>query len=240
MATSILSACNLNDPISFLFIKENTDIDGSFLLSSLISQRLKEQNSGTIMICTHHTFDHYNSCCMKLGCNLSSSVAKNILHVIEPMKDVLRNDDITLNSLLENIKVRFATYMEQNVSKVNIFIDDLQFYANFGSNENEMIKFSHQLKSLSTTENARIVLKMNVSNLYAFACNNIEDISDVVIDVNELKSGKFKEVDGKLVIQKKTHAINENLMISEAKNILYKANDRNIKVFAPGEIGLRV
>lgn len=236
MATSILSACNLTENINYVLIKENADVDGSFLISSLIGQRLKQPNSAVILVAAHQTFDHYNACGMKLGYNLNTSLSKDNLHVIEPMRIILNENELRLYTLFKNIKAIVAAFVLNEKPNVTIFLDDLHFFTNFGATENEMIKFAHQLNILNKQQQVLIVLKINLSDLYSYVASNIEDIADVVIDIEKLKSGKFREVDGKLIIKMSK----DNMVMSKSRIVLYKANDRNIKVFAPGEIGLKV
>lgn len=241
MATSVLSACNLTESINYVFIKENSDVDGSFLISSLIGQRLKQPNSAVVLIATHQTYNHYSSCGMKFGYNLCANLSKNNLHIIEPMKMILSNNAFNLSIIFQNIKNIVDDFIMNGKSYVTIFLDNLQYFTIFGATESEMIKFAHQLSFLNKQYGVLIVLKTNLSDLYAYVATNVEDIADVVIDVEKLKSGMFKEVDGKLIIKKNGQPCKKSILSNFLEKIvLYKSNDRNIRVFAPGEIGLKI
>lgn len=245
MATSLLSACGINEVIKFIFIKENCDVDASFLITSLIGQRIRQQNAAIVLVCAHQSLNYYNLTGMKLGYNLSMAVSKNNVKVIEPMNEIFTNnlDHYSLQQLSNKLSEHIKELLDENKSQITIILDDLQFFHTYeSSSDNNLIKFANHLENLIEKHpNVSLILKMNLSNLYEIVANNIEDMADICLTVDPLKSGHFKEVDGKINVQKYNKKVENSWNFKETqRNLLYKINDRNIKVFAPGEFGLKL
>jgi hypothetical protein len=244
MATSLLSACGISDSIKFIFVKENSDIDASFLISSLIGQRIKQINSGVVLICAHQTLKYYTLNGMKLGYNLSMAITKNNVKVVEPMNETFKNnlDDYSLSTLQDQLNEYLEELLRDNKSQITIILDNLQYFHNNVTDDKVLINFAHILSKLTRKhKNLSVILKMNLSDLFETVTNIIEDLADLSLNVEPLKSGNFKDVDGKILVKKFSNP-SENSWdpVESESNILYKINDRNIKVFAPGEFGLKV
>lgn len=244
MATSLLSACGISDPIKFIFIKENCDVDASFLITSLIGQRIRQQNSAIILICAHQSFSYYNLTGMKLGYNLNMAMSKNSVRVIEPMQEMYANNSnqYGFQQLSDKLNEYLKELQDQNKSNVTIILDDVQFFHTCESSyDSGLIKFANNLEQLVINQpNVSIIMKMNLSDLYDVVGNNIEDLADICLTVDPLKSGHFKEVDGKISVQKFNTKSDSSWNRKESeRSLLYKINDRNIKIYAPGEFGLK-
>lgn len=248
MAASLLLSCGLNEPIlpRFTFIKEESGADGSFILNCIFSQRLKSPDCGIVFACLHHSLDHYNNAGMRLGYSLNTFKDKNIVRTIEPLLDIFNNYQSSMY-LENNFIEKFWDLIKENVqevlltkSKAILVIDDLSFLLNMGVPVNKVLDLCEKISELTNEiTNLSVILKMNTTDLYPILCNNIDDYTNLEITVERLKSGSFKEVDGKLVITKKS----ENDMFNnktEEKTVLYKVNDRNVKIFVPGEVGVQI
>lgn len=246
MATSVLLACGLNEQQlpKLIFLREETDVDGSFLISCIMGQRLKIQNAGTILVCLHHTYQHYSNAGIRLGFNLNMAIEKGGLSIIDPLCDLADNlltssyftpSQEHLLSHLWTVLEEKITQIQANKSLVTVIIDDVSALINLGATENMILRFCRRLQKLADGKDGlSVVIKLNTSHLYEHLCNNLEGMADAEIQINKLKSGNFKEVDGKLVSIRRNAA---NGCIQ--KSMLYKVNERNIKIFAPGEVGIK-
>ncbi|XP_070492285.1 uncharacterized protein [Chironomus tepperi] len=239
----LISACGFTEPRKFVIINENCDTDGSFLISSLIGQRLRQQSSAIVLICCHQSLKFYETCGKKLGYNLIMSLNKKSLVVIEKLRDVplmTSDPDNLMEQLYGEINNHVNTFKSNGIKNISVIIDDLTFFTNLGCTEKELIKISMKLHKLTKEYNElSVILKVGLSDLHQYLTNNIEDLSDVSITVEKLKSGDFWDVDGKLRI-KKVKCENGIYMTESERNILYYVGDHNVKIIAPGEHGLKI
>jgi Elongation complex protein 6 len=237
----LVSACGFTEPRKFIVIKENHDIEGSFLINSLIGQRLRQQSSGIVLVCCHQTFKYYESCGKKLGYNLSMSVSKNVLQVIEPLRDMTNlTADVLMDRVFKEINEKLSNLTSDGKKSVTVIIDDLSFFTNMGCSESDLITTGIRLNQLAQQTNGlSIVLKIGLSDLNQHLSNNIEDFSDVTLTVEKLKSGDFWDVDGKLTI-KKTNLQGDVPVMENERSLLYFIADHNVKLTVPGEFGLKM
>lgn len=255
MATSLLLACGLNEQLwpPLTYIREDTDVDASFLVTCILGQRTKIPNSSTILLSLHHAFQHYALSGQRLGFNLNTARDNGSLLVTEPLQDIADNlfasnvfqkNDVQLVQMWTQLKQQIH---EQLKSKkyVTIVFDDLSALLNLGSTEKYIILFVRQLVAMATSTFAgrlAIVAKLNTCNLFDHLTNNLEAMADVEIQCNKLKSGSFREVDGRLVSIRPTKKEAGQDLVGDRfeKTMLYKVNERFVKIFAPGEVGIQV
>lgn len=237
----LVSACGFTEPRKFIVIKETTDVDGSFLISSVIGQRLRQQNAGIVLVCCQQTMSYYDKCGKKLGYNLTMSVSKNCLHVIEPLREaVTLRDDALMVRLVSEINEKVKLLEIDGRRNITVIIDDLGFYTNLGCSEDDLIKTGMKLHQLAQEKEGRsVVLKIGLSDMLQHLSNNIEDLADVELTLDRLKSGDFWDVDGKLTIRKMNQQ-SEMWTTEIERSLLYFIGDHNVKLNAPGEIGLKV
>lgn len=245
MATSLLITCELNEQRlpSVIYLPEEAGVDGGFLITSILGQRAKLQDNGTILMCFHQNFQHYANAGVRLGFNLSTVRHSGALTVIEPLFDISENDfnskylntnkAVVLNNILLEIKEAVQNLIA-NKRYISIIIDNIGALFNLGANEKLVLNFCEKLIDL-TGEQVSVLIKLNRSNLYPILCSNLSDWANVEIQMVKLLSGNFKEVSGKLNYIKKNSSGFNQLQ----KTLLYKVNDRNIKIFVPGEIGAK-
>lgn len=251
MAASVLFACGLNEQKlpSFIHISEESNIDGSFLISSILGQRLRISNAGTLLVCLQHNYQHYFSAGMRLGYNCNIFLGKT-LSVIDTLTDMAK-DFLTSKWLSKETSITellLADIREQIsgqnfISRINttVIIDNLAILYNLGATKEDIQKFCHGLMALSQEfQNLTIITKMSNCDIYSLDDNNVAKIGSLHIRVVKLKSGVFREVDGKLLIKKLQDEEDNSYECNyTTKEILYKVNDRNVKIFNPGEIGLK-
>lgn len=244
MATSLLLACDLNESKlpPFVLLQEDCGVDGSFLVSSILGQRLKVQNTGTVLVCLHHTVQHYVGAGMRLGFNLNTAREKGTLTVVDVLEDISSTlftseflKKTALTTLLADIERLVENLLTSKQSCV-VIIDNVSALIDLNGCAEAVLRFCNQLIAM-TADNNRIsvVAKFNTSNLYPKIINNLEDSAASHVHFVRLPSGNFKEVDGKIVYRKRA----ANGYECSEKNLLYKVNDRNVKIFLPGEIGVK-
>lgn len=236
----LVSACGFTESKKFIVIKETHDIEGSFLISSLIGQKLRQQSAGILLVCCQQTLKYYDTCGKKLGYNLTMSASKKCLEAIEPLKDMtaLKPEEI-MERLLGQINEKVASLENEGKKNISIIIDDLAFFTNLGCSEKSLIVLGLKLHELTQMkEGISVTLKIGLSDLHTNLTNNSEDLADVVLTLEKLTSGNFWDVDGKLIIKKVNHS---ELSSSESeRNLLYFVADHNVKLTAPGEFGLKI
>lgn len=244
MARSVILACNLNELKDFTFIRQQCDVDGSFLLNCILGQTSITPNSAAILVCLHHTYEHYANASKRLNFNLNDARGKGVLLVIDAIRDMakelLKSDSYAIqpeklvNDILEDIESKVKRLLNEK-SSVTVIVDDAHTLAYLKANESLIIGLCRRLKKLSEAlaPKLHVVVKLHNSNVFETLANNMSDLAELEIQVNKLPSGNSKEVDGRLVVKKK-HGIEGE------KAVLYKVNERNIIVMQPGEPGLNI
>lgn len=235
----LVSACGFTDK-KFILIKETQDIDGSFLVSSLLGQKLRQQSAGIVLVCCQQTLNYYETCGKKLGYNLAMSITKKCLQVIEALREMpTLKPEVLMERIISQIHEKVINLENDGKKNIAIIIDDLAFFADLGCSEKDLIKVALKLHELTQTkEGTTVTLKICPSDFHKHLTNNIEDLVDVVLTLERLKSGNFWDVDGKLVIKKVNH--NEVSTTESERSLLYFVGDHNVKLTAPGEFGLKV
>lgn len=236
----LVSACGFTEPRKLIVVKENSDIDGSFLISTLIGQRLRVPSAGIVLVCCQQTAKYYDTCGKKLGYNLAMSIGRKSVETIEPLRDYMELDgDEVLTRLTGDISTKIKTLEGEGKKNITVVVDDLTFFTHFGCSEKGLVRLSMQLNELTRSEGTSVLVKISLSDLHITVANNLEDLADVVLTVERLKSGDFWDVDGKLLI-KKVNRSGEIPTTESERNLLYFVGDHNVKLTAPGEFGLKV
>lgn len=244
MARSVILACNLNELTDFMFIRQESEVDGSFLINCILGQTFLTPNTSAILVCLHHTYDHYCSAGKRLNFNLNDAQNKGNLVVIDVIKDMATElckfgpfkiqPENMVNDILNDIETKVAMLLKER-SFVNVILDDVHTLSHLKANDHLIMGLCRRLKKLSETLTPQlsVIIKLHNSNLYDVLANNISNLAQSEIQVNKLTSGYSKEVDGRLVVKKKNGFDGE-------KTVLYKVNERNIVIMQPGEPGLNI
>ena len=239
MATQILQNCLLSgsEQPNFVLVKQNDGVDGSFLISCILGQRLKLKDQNVIFLTSNHNFNHYHMAGQRLGYNLTMQRDANILKVIDLNEIAFKNEGFpTTNEIYD--KITSLVNELGHEKPVSIVIDDISSFVLFnGTSSKDLISFCEKISQLKCST----LIKLNTSDLYEYVGNNLEDLADLQLDFVRLKSGNFKEVDGKINIITRNNGATflEDFKRTE-RTILYKVNERNVRVFMPGELGLKI
>jgi len=244
MARSVILACNLNELPDFMFIRQQSDVDGSFLINCILGSTFLTPNKGAILVCLHHTFEHYVNAGKRLNFNLNDIRGKGTLLIIDAIRDMAnelyKSDSYAIqpekmiNDLLNDIESKVEKLLKEK-SSVTVILDDVSTLIYLKANENLITNLCRRLKKFteSLSPKVHIVIKLHNSNLFEVMANNISDLAESEIQVNKLPSGHSREVDGRLIVKKYSSE-------GEGKVVLYKVNERNIIVMQPGEAGLNI
>lgn len=267
MAASVLFACGLNEQKlpKFVHISEESNCDGSFLFSCILGQRLRISNAGTVLVCLQHNYQHYFHAGMRLGYNVNIFLDKT-LNVVDPLTDMakkgmaskwLQDERLVTTLLLDGIRNHISTSAAQRIS-TTILVDNLAILLNLGATKEEIIQLCHKLAELPKQyKNLAVITKLSNCDLYAPIDNNVAKLGTLRIRASQLKSGVSRDVDGKLLIERELAANDAKEEDEEQeeqdaqqngiyeleqirKEVLYKVNDRNIKIINPGELGVKV
>ncbi|GAB0087441.1 Elongator complex protein 6 [Sergentomyia squamirostris] len=237
MSASVLLSCGLSEKflVPSVFIGESSGVDASFLISCLLGHQFKHRNSGVLLVCLHHTFDHYVEAGLKLGYNLAGVKERKCLVVHDFLKnlpDLLKNNVNLVEKCLQDI-IQDLELLGQGLEHTTIILDDISVFLNLGVSENILLNFCRELQKFSAWHpRVTVVTKMNCSEIHKIISSHLYDFANVRISVKPLDSGMFQDVDGKMIINHR----NDNIQQEEKdKTILYRVNERNIKIFLPGE-----
>ncbi|XP_055848277.1 uncharacterized protein LOC129913563 [Episyrphus balteatus] len=251
MAASLLIACGLNESKlpPYIHISEESNMDGGFLITSILGQRLRTPQVTTVLVGLQHGYQHYLNAGMRLGYNLALFMNKKFF-IIDALKSIqvkqwksmwLTEGDSMSNTLLEFIREKISSPNDDaGTTSVTYIIDNLSILLNFGFTPEGLLRLCQDLQAMALEHpGLTIVTKLSTSDVHPVLDNNIAKLADVHLRIKQLKSGAFREVDGKLCVVRETTEGCYELM-EQQKEILYKVNERNVKIFSPGEVGVKV
>ncbi|XP_053945379.1 uncharacterized protein LOC128854926 [Anastrepha ludens] len=267
MAASVLFACGLSEQKlpNFVHISEESNVDSSFLTSCILGQRLRLSNVGTVLVCLQNNYYHYFRAGLRLGYNVNIFLGKT-LNVVDPLTEMaregitskwLQDERLVTTLLLDSIRDYVSASAAQRIS-VNIVIDNLAILLNLGATVEEMLQLCHDLDDLTKQyENVSVITKISNCDIYMPIDNNLSKLGTLRIRVVHLKSGVSHDVDGKLLIEREVigsgyekreqdqeqeeEQENGGYEIERVrKEVLYKVNDRNVKIMNLGEVGVRI
>ncbi|XP_063916496.1 elongator complex protein 6-like [Zophobas morio] len=219
-------------------IKENGNVDSNFVITHLIKQILGDGNRMCFVI-LHNTLGHYQNVGKRLGYDFLKQIEEGRIRTIEPLKDIVEDignetnyfvDDKeqVVKGLFKSIKSTMEELVEAGSSRVYLVIDDISHLLDLGIDLKYIISFINYCLSLINDERISVVINTHVcSKSDEIICNNLNYVSDVVIEVMPLKTGVSREVTGLLNIEKSGK--------EQVTQFHFKAYDKGIKTFHLGE-----
>ncbi|XP_058811713.1 uncharacterized protein LOC131676589 [Topomyia yanbarensis] len=238
MALPLLANCGLSNQTlpRLTLIKQQTAVDGSFLIASVLGHRLKsDKDTRVLLVAAQHGYGHYSSACAKLAYNLGPARDSGQLLVLDVGAELTQNYPVCPN--VDTVRERIETVLAAS-PKVTIIIDDLTYLLNYGHTETELIQLVEQFVARRGPEQS-FVIKLNTADLFEWLCANLDDLAQTEVRLETLSSGNFREVDGRLSVSRMVGDDELICLKQQEKSVLYKVNDRNVKVFVPGEIGIK-
>lgn len=194
-----------------------------------------------LLVATQHTYHHYSAACMKVGFNLGPSRDSGQLQVLDVAAELFRNYPDSV-PCLDDVSKRAHEFLQAHPDGT-ILVDDLTYFLNFDHSEAQLIDFVEELAGQDDRHHS-LVIKLNTADRWTTLCANLDDLAQVEIGLQRLTSGQFREVDGRLVVRsyptEKDDGEQDLIRVKKVdRSVLYKVNERNIKVFVPGEVGIK-
>uniref|UniRef100_A0A1Q3G172 Elongator complex protein 6 n=1 Tax=Culex tarsalis TaxID=7177 RepID=A0A1Q3G172_CULTA len=242
MAQPLLTTCGLNEPTipPLTLIKQDSGVDGSFLIAAILGHRLKtSKDHRVLLIATHHNYTHYSSACLKLAYNLGPSRDSGQLQTLDIGAELFQNFPAAGPSL-SDLQKRIANFL-QSSPQATVLIDDLTFFLNLGHTESQLIDFVDTALTSLTRPGQAVVIKLNTADLYDVLGANLDDLAATELRLERLTSGNFREVDGRLTVSRVRPEDADALVQIKQRDrqVLFKVNERNVRVFVPGELGIK-
>lgn len=242
----VLSAIKLTSQDKIIAIKEIGIADSNFIITHII-KKIFQNNEKLVLVALHHALPHYQIIGKKLGYDFSKKTSCGDATVIEGMKliencitdddyNYLENKEKILTNLFADIKESLETILKLNPNQpVHLVIDDLSHLLDLGINIEYVIRFMTWCINLFQ-ETVKVVISSHVSFYETdefdllpkdvILSNALSYIADLNIEVGPLKTGRSNDVSGIINIQRRDETVTK---------YHYKAYDRGIKTFRPGE-----
>lgn len=232
----VLSALQINTKDKIISVRENSGADSNFILTHLIKQIFYEKNK-ICLVSLHNSIEHYQNVGKKLGYDLGDALKKNAVSIIDPLNDIVEcigleenflqeDKDNIVKSLYFNIEKTLKDLLANGTQQVYLIIDDLSHLGDIAIEVSQIINFVNYCISLTDDERFAIILNNHVAtNIDEIISNNVHYVADVHIEISALKTGKSQDVTGLISVERS----------SQKNQYQYKAFDRGIKTFHPGE-----
>ncbi|CAG9832951.1 unnamed protein product [Diabrotica balteata] len=234
-SNAVLSALQINSRDKIISIKEKANADSNFIITHIIKQIIHEKNR-LCLVNFHNPIEHYQSIGKKLGYDLLKAVDDGLVKIIEPIKDIVENigcEDSYLQENKENVVKDLYFNIKDCVNAlktdgkiVYLLIDDLSHLHDLDIDIKHTLLFVHYCISLTDRDDVCFILNNHVStHTDNVISKNLEYVADVNVKVSSLKTGKSQDVTGFLNVRRG----------NDLSCYHYKAFDRGIKTFRPGE-----
>lgn len=232
----VLSALKIHSSDKIISVQENIGADSNFILTHLMKQFFYEKNK-ICLVSLHNSVEHYQHVGKKLGYDIGDALKKNDLSIIDPLNDIVESIGLEENYLQEdkesivknlylNIERKLRDLLLNSPQQVYLIIDDLSHLGDIAIELSQIITFVNYCISLTNDERIAVVLNTHVAtNLDKIISNNLHYVADVHIEISSLKTGRSRDVTGLMSVERS----------SQKNQYQYKAFDRGIKTFHPGE-----
>lgn len=232
----VLSALKIDIKDKIISVQENSGADSNFILTHLMKQIFYEKNK-VCLVSFHNSIEHYQLIGKKLGYDLNEALNKNNLSIIDPLTDIVNcigleesylQDDKegVVKTLYLNIEKTLNDLLVNDTKLAYLIIDDLSHLADIAIEISEIISFLNYCISLTNNERIAVVLNNHVgTDVDEIISNNLHYVADVHIEISSLKTGRSQDVTGLMSVERS----------SQTNQYQYKAFDRGIRTFHPGE-----
>lgn len=233
MATDIFSLLTNDSGLQFkcLAVTEESEADGNFILTSLISHFLLKLKGSVCLVTLHHSSEHYRNVLAKLGGhNVEKLQESGHLIVIDALSMLTQTDPVIQVKdlfLLLRSKVKLLSGI---TSKVLLVVDDISDILAAGFTIQLTLSFLQYCNSLKyeipSISMAILTHRCGEDEEHEVLAAAVSHFSDVYIQVSGLKTGYSNEISGRLIIKYP--------LKPSCEQYHYKLLDRHVKVFAPG------
>ncbi|XP_018575133.1 elongator complex protein 6-like [Anoplophora glabripennis] len=232
----VLAALQIKLEDRIISVKENGKADSNFILTHLIKQILYEKNK-ICLVNLHNPLDHYQNVGKKLGYDLCKALNDNAIKIIEPLNDIVDSIGIEEDYLQQDkegivkclyfdIKKNLDELTHGSEGQAYLIIDDVSHLLDLGVDVALVVNFVNYCVNLINNDKISVVLNSHTSSKTdEIISSNLRYIADVHVEVSPLKTGQSTDVTGLMTIEK----------VSGKNQYHYKAFDRGVKTFHPGE-----
>lgn len=234
----VLASLDIKASDKIISIKENGNIDSNFIITHLIKQILLENNKLCFVV-LHNTLGHYHNVGKRLGYDFLKKVEDGTIRTIEPLRDIaedigneskylIEDKELIVKDLFTNINNHIQELVASTPNRVYLIIDDISHLLDLGIDLKYIISFINCCLGLVNNDKISVVVNTHVcGKLDEIICNNLNYVSDVVIEIFPLKTGISREVTGVMNVEKLSNV--------EGIQFHFKAYDKGIKTFHLGE-----
>lgn len=235
-SNSVLAALQIKLEDRIISVKEKGTADSNFILTHLIKQILYEKNK-VCLVSLHNPIEHYQNVGKKLGYDMYKALKDNTIKIIEPLNDIVNNIGFEEDYLQEdkesivkclyfNIKKNLDELIDGGGSQAYLIIDDVSHLLDLGVDATLVVNFVNYCVNLINDDKISVVVNSHASSKTdEIISSSLQYIADVHVEVSPLKTGQSTDVTGLITIEK----------VSGKNHYHYKAFDRGVKTFHPGE-----
>ncbi|KAJ8923179.1 hypothetical protein NQ315_001733 [Exocentrus adspersus] len=235
VSNPVLAALQVKLEDRIVSVRENGTADANFILTHLIKQILYEKNR-LCLVNLHNPLQHYHNVGKKLGYDLGKALKDNAVKVVEPLSEIVSSIESEEDYLQED-KESIVKCLYFNIKKsleeltdgdnqAYLIIDDVSHLLDLGVEVALVLDFVNYCVNLIDNDKISVVFNTHASTKTdEIICNSLQYIADVHVEVSPLKTGHSTDVTGVITVQKQ----------SKRSQYHFKAFDRGIKTFHPGE-----
>lgn len=230
----LLQHLNVKKSDRLVHIGEVNLADSNFVFTHLMKQVYSEETNSLCLLLLHNSLDHYLNVGKKLGFDLQKKIesgSTRCINVLSIIAEKLGCEDFPNSSLIYEEVERNLKELKRTFKSTYLFVDDLSHLMDLGVTLAEALRFVNLLGRLSSEENLNVIVNCHSSDNPdvlqddTVLSNALEYIADVSVKVSPLKTGWSEDVTG--VVRVKN--------CNSEKVYHYKASDKEIRTFTPGE-----
>lgn len=241
----LLSAIKLTSDDKIISIKEVGLADSNFIITYLM-KKIFQCNDKLIFVNFHNSIDHYQHVGKKLGYDLLNKVNIGDAVIVDMLKEIeeeISDEDTILFGNKQEFVEKFFSDIEQRINEIRkinedhifVIIDDLTHLLDIGVDVEIIQRFITWCCNIKTNS-VSVIINNHVSRFEInndlrpddnIVANSLSYTTDLEIEVALMKnSGLCNDVTGVINVARPGEA---------TIKLHYKAFDRGIKTFKPGD-----
>lgn len=226
-------------------IVEKHGSNASFMISSLMWSASRA-NTSLCLVALHYPRTHYELVAKNLGFNLKAMIENNTAVVLEPYSMYIENttgfNHIDMSNE-ENMKRLFLDLKKTLLSmpgKKYLIIDDLSDLMCLGSHVSLVTSFIQYCRNMQDSDNdLALIFSSHCSDENEdqnVLVNFMAHIADFRVTIAPLKTGFSANVTGNMDVVDNLDGASST--VATHRLLHFKLSDRQVKVFAPGTVGI--
>lgn len=239
-SNTLLAYINAKDTDRLITVAEDGLSDANFVITHLIKDAF-EKSHRVCLLALHNTLGHYHNVLKRLNCDLLKKIQEGQAKVLEPLKTLAedfvkvsesgeRAAPFSVQAFIESLHKQIELFSEErsNSNGILVVVDDLSHLLDVGASVRDVFGFANRSANLANGERVRVLLATHVSGgSDEIVANGLKHASDLVVGVSVLKTGFSSNVTGVIEVDRVREGVRDVYH--------YKASDKEIKVFSPGE-----